>query len=292
MVKPGAIVIDVGMNRNDAGKLCGDVDFAGVREVAGWITPVPGGVGPDDDRDAAGQHARGRRTTAGLNRRYRRACSRSSIRCCDTMSCRRSSDITPEHVAPALDELLRDAESALDRAGGPDVPAALRRAVGRARRRDRAPVARLGHGEPSEPGVRHARAARRVQREPAARHRVLHPPGRRRAAVRQVPGDRRRRRCARRAAPPRAEQRGARLRAGRRANCGARSASASCRSRISSPSARSTSRSMCWMRPIRLRSTSTRRAWPACPTTCAPRCAPTRRADGHDGHKLTLQAPR
>ncbi|MDP3084366.1 MAG: bifunctional methylenetetrahydrofolate dehydrogenase/methenyltetrahydrofolate cyclohydrolase FolD [Rubrivivax sp.] len=46
MVKPGAIVIDVGMNRNDAGKLCGDVDFAAVREVAGWITPVPGGVGP------------------------------------------------------------------------------------------------------------------------------------------------------------------------------------------------------------------------------------------------------
>jgi methylenetetrahydrofolate dehydrogenase (NADP+)/methenyltetrahydrofolate cyclohydrolase len=46
MVKPGAVVIDVGMNRNDEGKLCGDVDFAGVQEVAGWITPVPGGVGP------------------------------------------------------------------------------------------------------------------------------------------------------------------------------------------------------------------------------------------------------
>ncbi|HRH87557.1 MAG TPA: bifunctional methylenetetrahydrofolate dehydrogenase/methenyltetrahydrofolate cyclohydrolase FolD [Rubrivivax sp.] len=46
MVKPGAAVIDVGMNQNDAGKLCGDVDFAAVREVAGWITPVPGGVGP------------------------------------------------------------------------------------------------------------------------------------------------------------------------------------------------------------------------------------------------------
>jgi len=46
MVRPGAIVIDIGMNRNDAGKLCGDVDFAGVRQVAGWITPVPGGVGP------------------------------------------------------------------------------------------------------------------------------------------------------------------------------------------------------------------------------------------------------
>jgi methylenetetrahydrofolate dehydrogenase (NADP+)/methenyltetrahydrofolate cyclohydrolase len=46
MVKPGAVVIDVGMNRDEAGKLCGDVDFAKVREVAGWITPVPGGVGP------------------------------------------------------------------------------------------------------------------------------------------------------------------------------------------------------------------------------------------------------
>ena len=46
MVKPGAIVIDVGMNRNDQGKLCGDVDFQAVRDVAGWITPVPGGVGP------------------------------------------------------------------------------------------------------------------------------------------------------------------------------------------------------------------------------------------------------
>ncbi len=46
MVKPGAVVIDVGMNRNDEGKLCGDVDFDGVSQVAGWITPVPGGVGP------------------------------------------------------------------------------------------------------------------------------------------------------------------------------------------------------------------------------------------------------
>jgi methylenetetrahydrofolate dehydrogenase (NADP+)/methenyltetrahydrofolate cyclohydrolase len=46
MVKPGAVVLDVGMNRNEAGKLCGDVDFAAVKEVAGWITPVPGGVGP------------------------------------------------------------------------------------------------------------------------------------------------------------------------------------------------------------------------------------------------------
>ncbi len=46
MVKPGAVVIDVGMNRREDGKLAGDVDFDGVRQVAGWITPVPGGVGP------------------------------------------------------------------------------------------------------------------------------------------------------------------------------------------------------------------------------------------------------
>ena len=46
MVKPGAVVIDVGMNRDAEGRLCGDVDFASCSETAGWITPVPGGVGP------------------------------------------------------------------------------------------------------------------------------------------------------------------------------------------------------------------------------------------------------
>ena len=46
MVKPGAVVLDVGMNRNLEGKLCGDVDFEGVKEVASYLTPVPGGVGP------------------------------------------------------------------------------------------------------------------------------------------------------------------------------------------------------------------------------------------------------
>jgi len=45
-IKPGAAVIDVGMNRDEAGKLCGDVDFASAERVAGHITPVPGGVGP------------------------------------------------------------------------------------------------------------------------------------------------------------------------------------------------------------------------------------------------------
>ncbi|MBM3361859.1 MAG: bifunctional methylenetetrahydrofolate dehydrogenase/methenyltetrahydrofolate cyclohydrolase FolD [Betaproteobacteria bacterium] len=46
MVKPGTVVIDVGMNRDVDGRLCGDVDFAGVSQVASYITPVPGGVGP------------------------------------------------------------------------------------------------------------------------------------------------------------------------------------------------------------------------------------------------------
>ena len=45
-IKPGALVIDVGMNRDETGKLCGDVDFDAARERAAWITPVPGGVGP------------------------------------------------------------------------------------------------------------------------------------------------------------------------------------------------------------------------------------------------------
>ncbi len=46
MVKPGAVVIDVAMNRNEAGKLCGDVDYPAVEAIASAITPVPGGVGP------------------------------------------------------------------------------------------------------------------------------------------------------------------------------------------------------------------------------------------------------
>ena len=46
MLKPGAVVIDVGMNHDSQGKLCGDVDFASTEPIASWITPVPGGVGP------------------------------------------------------------------------------------------------------------------------------------------------------------------------------------------------------------------------------------------------------
>ena len=46
MVKDGAVVVDVGMDRDENGKLCGDVDFAAVEPKASYITPVPGGVGP------------------------------------------------------------------------------------------------------------------------------------------------------------------------------------------------------------------------------------------------------
>lgn len=46
MIKPGAVVIDVGINHTKDGKLCGDVDFASVQPISSWITPVPGGVGP------------------------------------------------------------------------------------------------------------------------------------------------------------------------------------------------------------------------------------------------------
>ena len=45
-IRPGAIVIDVGINRLESGKICGDVEFAAAQERAAWITPVPGGVGP------------------------------------------------------------------------------------------------------------------------------------------------------------------------------------------------------------------------------------------------------
>jgi len=45
-IKPGSVIIDVGMNRTPDGKLCGDVDFEGASQRAAWITPVPGGVGP------------------------------------------------------------------------------------------------------------------------------------------------------------------------------------------------------------------------------------------------------
>lgn len=56
MVKNGAVVIDVGMDRDENGKLCGDVDFDSVAPKCSYITPVPGGVGPDDGDNAFGKH--------------------------------------------------------------------------------------------------------------------------------------------------------------------------------------------------------------------------------------------
>ncbi len=65
MVKPGAVVIDVGMNRDDDGKLCGDVDFAGVAQIAGCDHAGAGRRRPDDDRHAAVEHGRCRRARGG-----------------------------------------------------------------------------------------------------------------------------------------------------------------------------------------------------------------------------------
>jgi methylenetetrahydrofolate dehydrogenase (NADP+)/methenyltetrahydrofolate cyclohydrolase len=69
MVRPGAVVIDVGTNRADDGKLVGDVDFAGVSEVAGAITPVPGGVGPMTVTMLLQNTLEAARTRRGLPRR-------------------------------------------------------------------------------------------------------------------------------------------------------------------------------------------------------------------------------
>ena len=68
MVKPGAVVIDVGINRNAEGKLCGDVDFASVKEVAGYITPVPGGVGPMTITMLVANTVRAAERLSGLNK--------------------------------------------------------------------------------------------------------------------------------------------------------------------------------------------------------------------------------
>ena len=68
-VRPGSIVIDVGMNRLPDGHLVGDVEFAAARERAAWITPVPGRRRPDDRRDADAQHAGSLAAAAGRSRR-------------------------------------------------------------------------------------------------------------------------------------------------------------------------------------------------------------------------------
>ncbi len=98
MVKPGACVIDVGINRITegprAGKLAGDVDFDAVREVAGWITPVPGGVGP--------------MTIAMLLANTFESCGKPMNPLLDFSGLPRFADIRAEHIGPAIDALIAE----------------------------------------------------------------------------------------------------------------------------------------------------------------------------------------
>ena len=118
MVKPGAVVIDVGTNRTPEGKLAGDVDFDAVREVAGWISPVPGGVGPMTITMLLVNTVEAAERRAGSARLRRPAASwplqlrphdehhlESTARL-DGLT--RFDRIRPEHVTPAVDALLAD----------------------------------------------------------------------------------------------------------------------------------------------------------------------------------------
>jgi hypothetical protein len=134
MVKPGAIVIDVGMNRNDEGKLCGDVDFAGVREVAGWITPVPGGVGPMTITMLLVNTLEAAERDAPSDIPNIRPCSQTA-RACFRLA-RFDHPARARH--PAVDVLLAERRRALETSPWADVPGRLRRHVGRARRGHRA----------------------------------------------------------------------------------------------------------------------------------------------------------
>lgn len=112
MVKPGAVVIDVGMNRNDEGKLCGDVDFAGVSQVAGYITPVPGGVGP--------------MTITMLLVNTLEAAERAADAINPLLANRPLPEfnrIRPEHITPAIEQLLALANQALETVTAPDFAA-------------------------------------------------------------------------------------------------------------------------------------------------------------------------
>src|SRR5260364_285553 len=123
MVKPDAVVIDVGIHRTADGKLCGDVDFDAVRKVAGFITPVPGGVGPMTigmllmNTLQAAEYA-------FKTRPYISACAMTSSNpLLDFSDLPRFDEIRAEHITPALDALLADAAAAIERACAPDTPA-------------------------------------------------------------------------------------------------------------------------------------------------------------------------
>jgi oligopeptidase A len=189
MVKPGAIVIDVGINRNDEGKLCGDVDFDGIKEVASHITPVPGGVGPMtitmllmNTVEAAERAVK----MLMLQRTgYGDMTDKNPL--LDFSGLPRFDAIKPEHVTPAIDTLLARAApwwSSCKRRRRREL-GQLRHAAGK---RHRTAGPRLGHRQSSEQRGGHARTARRLQREPAQSHRVLDRTGPERSAVRQIQG--------------------------------------------------------------------------------------------------------
>ena len=114
MVKPGAIVIDVGMNRNDDGKLCGDVDFAGVSRGRRHITPVPGGVGPMTITMLLVNTIEAAERACRLDHPGDPMTMNPLLDFTGLPALRRRSG--PEHVAPAIDALLADADAALEQA--------------------------------------------------------------------------------------------------------------------------------------------------------------------------------
>lgn len=112
MVKPGAVVLDVGINRLADGSLCGDVDFASVQQVAAYISPVPGGVGPmtiamllENTLDAAQNSIATAQPDATGNPLQALAASSTGFAAFD--------QIQPAHITPALDALLAQAEAAM-----------------------------------------------------------------------------------------------------------------------------------------------------------------------------------
>ena len=270
MVKPGAVVIDVGMNRNDAGKLCGDVDFAGV--VAGRRRDHAGAGRrrADDDRDAARQHGRGRRArrptlTSGetddheSTARLHAPC-RASARSARSTSRRRST------------QLLAEADAALD---APSTGDDCRPTTTRCRPCSTSPTerlgARLGRRRPPERAwpTRPSCAPPTPQTLPKVIefHTRL---GADERLLREVQGGRWRSpksAALTRAAPQGAGQRAARLHAvGRRARKATRRR-ASRRSRIAWPSSARSSPSTCSTRPTATPTTRPRPSSPACPPT-------------------------
>ena len=118
MVKPGAVVIDVGMNRNDEGKLCGDVDFDGVKASCGLHHPVPGGVGPMTITMLLVNTMEAAEREAAANERLLNPPSAPIAPLHPLFD-----QIRAEHVEPAIDLLLAQAQAALDTVTSAEFPA-------------------------------------------------------------------------------------------------------------------------------------------------------------------------